>query len=230
MGPSIDPYARPSLTDTVADRILRLARSAQFARDDQLPPVAEMVQMLGVSPQTLGNALEKLRLAGAVNVGPDAYVSEGPCPLFVPAPSADAVAVKDHLLDLVEALEPIEVPAAELAAVRASPSSLGRLEACLRRAAAAHGDEARNRADLQFHSAIAEASGNEILLSLQRSLVAQFQGGALALCRRLQPAAHEHAEHLALLSAIRRRDPALAAARMRAHLDGVRQAVERWNG
>ena len=39
----------------------------------------------------------------------------------------------------------------------------------------------------------------------------------------------DHAEHLEILDAVRRGDPALAGERMRAHLEGVRGVLLRWD-
>ena len=39
----------------------------------------------------------------------------------------------------------------------------------------------------------------------------------------------DHQEHLAIFEALEKRDEALAVERMRAHLEGVQAAVERWD-
>jgi hypothetical protein len=39
----------------------------------------------------------------------------------------------------------------------------------------------------------------------------------------------DHAEHLAILEALEKRDEALAVERMRTHLEGVQDAVARWD-
>ena len=228
----LDSITRPSLTDTVADRILRLVRSAQFVDGDQLPPIAEMVQMFGVSPQTVRSALEKLKLVGVVDVrhGGGVYVSGSRNPLVVPNTAFAGNATKDLLLDLVEARESIEVLAVELAAVHASERSLDQLAGCLSEEVASPDDDAFGRADVEFHSAIAEASGNAVLLDLQRSLMTLFQQEQRLIHQLFGRRERDHAEHVALLEAIRRREPTLAAARMRLHLAGLRQAIEQWDG
>lgn len=232
MGIPTDPFARPSLIDTVADRLLQLVLSAQFVSGERLPPVADMIQMFGVSPETLRSALEKLTLAGVLNVRPGVgvYVNEGRRSLFNPAPSAAGSYSKDLLLDIVEAREPIDIPAAELAAVHASERDLDQLAACLQEEMESANDEARHRADVRFHTAIAEASSNGVLLTLQRSFLTMYRKEQLVMCRHIRSPAAAYSEHLALLDAIRRRDPALAADRMRAHLDGIRRAIDRWEG
>lgn len=188
--------------------------------------------MFGVSPQTLRNALEKLTLAGVLDVRPGVgvYVNEGQSSLYDPAPPVVGSYTKDLLLDFVEARESVDVPAVELAAVHASERNLDQLAACLQAEMESEDAEARNRADVRFHSAIAEASGNGVLLSLQRSLLTIYRKERLAICRHIRSRADDYSEHLALLDAIRRRDSALAAARMSAHLDAVRRAIEQWEG
>lgn len=225
-----EPRTRPSLTDTVADRILGLLHSGPFEIGDALPPLTEWTHTLGVPPQTVREALVKLSHLGVVDLrqGAGVYVSGRRDSLSLPGPLADRGPTKDLLLDVVEAREPIEVPAIELAAVHASPWDLDRLAACLLKAKGSPDEDAHSRANMEFHSAIAEASGNVVLCHLQRVLTALYQREPHVIHLLYGPRERDHAERAALLDAIRRRDPELAAARMRAHLAGVRQAVEQW--
>ena len=227
-----DLITRPSLTDTVADRILGLIRSTQFVVGDRLPPSAKLVQMFGVAPETLLDALEKLRLVGVLDVRhrDEVYVIGSQSPLIVPNVALGETATKTLLLDLVEARETIEVPAIKAAAAHADERDLDRMRACLSAEAASSDADELGRLDVAFHSAIADASGNVILLDLQRSLMTQFLQELGSIHHFYRSPERDHAEHTALLDAIQRHDPGLAADRMRAHLAGVRRAIEQWDG
>jgi GntR family transcriptional regulator, transcriptional repressor for pyruvate dehydrogenase complex len=79
-----------------------------------------------------------------------------------------------------------------------------------------------------FHRQIALASGNSVLAQLVDVLIDLFsaeQRVILGLFSREQ----DYKEHLSILEAIELRDATLAAERMRAHLEGVRDAIMRWD-
>jgi DNA-binding FadR family transcriptional regulator len=96
--------------------------------------------------------------------------------MFVAALSPDTLS--DHLAfalrqdpvlfeDLLEVRFPIEILAAQLAAQRATPQHVDQLRSALKATRAVLEDfEALARADVAFHNAIFEASGNQVLALL----------------------------------------------------------------
>jgi GntR family transcriptional repressor for pyruvate dehydrogenase complex len=98
-------------------------------------------------------------------------------------------------------------------------------------ATAAHSftdEDLQHTANMGFHRQIALASGNSVLAQLIDVLIDLFsaeQRVILGLLSREQ----DYKEHLSILEAIELRDEALAAERMRAHLEGVRDAVMNWD-
>jgi DNA-binding FadR family transcriptional regulator len=134
------------------------------------------------------------------------------------------------LLDLIEARMPLEVRTAELAAQRASSRHMAEIRRLLA-AAREHidDDEILNRTNMAFHRQIAIASGNSVLAQLLEALTGLF-AAEQRLIIDIQDSRHEdHAEHVGIYEALRRRDAGLARRRMQAHLDGVRRDLQRWN-
>ncbi|MGH2948591.1 MAG: FCD domain-containing protein, partial [Solirubrobacteraceae bacterium] len=120
----------------------------------------------------------------------------------------------------------VEPPVAALAAERAAPEAVERLEALNAEMRAAEGDDYRfMRADSGFHLALARAAGNPLLLeAVERS--------RLLLARALEalpesPAWHERsvAQHAALLEALRDGDAERARAAMARHVEDTNRAL-----
>jgi DNA-binding FadR family transcriptional regulator len=117
------------------------------------------------------------------------------------------------LRDLAEILLAIEPAAAALAAERRTAPDIARLEACVAAMRDAPGlDPAFARADLAFHLALADASGNVFMHSVgavtEAALDVVFQ-----MSRPTEPEAHDASwrAHAAIAAAIRAGDPAAAA-------------------
>jgi DNA-binding FadR family transcriptional regulator len=123
---------------------------------------------------------------------------------------------------LIEARRVIEVGAAELAATQRSDADLATLEADtskMRAAAAVQDVDAFVSADIAFHAAVLDASGNVFLCALLTPL------GQLLVEARRQTSAyaeirlHAIEHHEAIVEAIRSGSPERAARAMRAHMD-----------
>lgn len=183
----------------------------------ELPSEKELAASLHVSRFSLREALRVARVQGLIEI------SRGRKPR-VCKPSAAAAAQmisltlrrsNNTLLDLADARLVLETHVAAEAAVRASGEDVERLQKTID-IASAHPDDAAIRIaqDLEFHSILAEATGNvvfEVLL------------GALAglLREELKKNYRQNAgqgNHITILNAVRRRDSAAAAAAMREHL------------
>ena len=177
---------------------------------------------------TLREALRKLETLGLVDIrhGSGVYVGVDDDPLLVPNPIFEGGVPRELLLDLVEARIPIEAKAAALAAEAATGAQLERMRDMLAGAGERLDDGAAVReADLAFHREIALASGNQVLHRILEVL-----GSVIREEQRFTDDTHAsrrgfHREHLEILDALERREPALAAERMQAHLAGVRDAL-----
>jgi GntR family transcriptional repressor for pyruvate dehydrogenase complex len=227
------PLLRQSLPDDLAQRITGLIEGDGYAPGDRLPSIAEMASRFGVGAPTLREALKKLETLGTVVVrhGSGVYVGARPNRMIVPNATLAGAPSKKTLLDLLEARLPVELTTVRLAAAHASADDLARMTELLARAEAhLDDDDVLNAANMAFHRAIAEASGNGVLHQLLDVLTSLFQGEQRAIIDIYGSRRRDHAEHVAILDALRAGDAERATALMRAHLEGVRAVLLRWDG
>lgn len=231
MEPSLAPISRQSLADDVAQRITQMIHAGTFRAGDRLPAITAMARQFGVGSPTLREALRKLETVGVVDIkhGSGVYVNRAPDTLVISNPIFDGTVSKKLLVDLIEARIPVEETSATLAATHATAEDLAEMRELLDRADAALGDDALlNQTNLAFHRQIAVASGNVVLRQILEVLSSLFREEQRLIIDIHGSREHDHAEHLAILDALERRDAALAGARMRKHLDGVRDVLLRW--
>ena len=229
--PALGPVRRQSLADDLAQRIKDVIDAEEYGPGDRLPTIAAMSERFGVGHPTLREALKKLETLGAVVVrhGSGVYVGDRPNPLFVSNPVLAGAPSKKTLLDLVEARLPLELETTALAARRATDEELAQLAALLARAEAHLADgDVLNATNMSFHTAIARASGNGVLYQLLDALSNLFLDEQRAILDIFGSRERDHAEHLAILEALRAHDEDEAVARMRAHLEGVRAVLLQW--
>jgi DNA-binding FadR family transcriptional regulator len=132
--------------------------------------------------------------------------------------------------DYLECRRMIEVEAAGLAAQRAGGEDVARLERCLddMRAAVAvrrarEQEHAYHAADVAFHLALVEATGNDALVSLVRRIDGALLAARYPLARPAYRRTRAIPEHEAILDAVKAGDEAAARSAMEAHLDTVEQ-------
>jgi GntR family transcriptional repressor for pyruvate dehydrogenase complex len=232
METAIQPVLRQSLTDDLAQRIRQLITRRDYQPGDRLPAIAEMARHFAVGGPTVREALRKLETVGVVEIrhGSGVYVGRLSDALVISNPVFGGAITKKLLVDLVEARIPIEVQSVSLAAEHATANDLVELRALLARAGATLDDAALlNQTNLAFHRTIARASDNGVLLQLLEVLGSLFKEEQRLILDIHGSRAHDHAEHLRILDALEQRDAGEAGARMRAHLEGVRDVLRRWD-
>lgn len=199
---------------------------------DRLPSISEMARRFGVGPPTLREALKKLETLGIVTIrhGSGVYVGRDHNSLLVSNPVYEEIVSKKLLQDLIEARILIELKSVSLAAEHATAEQLNAMRLLLDKAAHSLDDDAELSAtNMAFHREIALASGNSVLLQILEVLSRLFQHEQRLILDIFGSRKQDHAEHLEILDALERRDAELATERMRTHLEGVREALVRWN-
>lgn len=196
-----------------------------YAPGDRLPPERELIVSLGMSRNSLRRALEALERDGAIwrHVGKGTFVAAqggGQNPSTLSELSQQVTPIQ--LMRSRLALEPA---IAREAAINASDEAVTRLMSARDRAVAApNWDEYEAQDDL-FHRAVAEASGNVLLLALFDQLNQVRRAVAWNTVVRLSDRpARDHSsfvEHDSIVAAIEDRDPSAAQAAMRQHLVSV---------
>ena len=208
------------LHEQIIARFNEMADDGQLSPGDRLPPERELLSQLGVSRQVLREALTVMEAQGMLTTTPGGgRVFNGRAPgdvaAFVEALKASA------LFEILDAREAIESKTAELAASNATEDDITDLR---RRIASLEVGRYSFEWNYEFHLAIAEVSGNQILHNLLQLL--------LQARREIQE--HDYltqeqltqlfAEHTALIDAIATHDPLAARKAMENHFATTRSA------
>jgi GntR family transcriptional repressor for pyruvate dehydrogenase complex len=214
-----------SLTDAAIDRLQAMVLSGDLKPGQRLPREADLAKTLGLSRNSLREAVRALSLVRILDVrqGDGTYVSDLSMESLVTALTFVVEFHQDSsVLELLEMRRILEPAASELAVARISEAALQELEEILRRVTSDSSVEELVAVDIEFHRAIGVASGNAMLASLIESLSGPTQRARLwrgltekdALERTL-------AEHEAIFDAIAARDAEMARALATVHVAGV---------
>jgi len=225
MAPSLAPIARRSLAQSVMDGLIAHLRAGGLQPGAALPPQPALARELGVSRPVLREALQGLAALGMVEIRPGrgcfVRASEpGPGsdddPDILPDRYSHETAV-----EVLEARMVIEAELAAFAAERATPRDEAALEAILERLQhAVERGRGTSQVTSAFHQALAQAGHNAVLFRMARLLNRARLAQGLRVEQAMPDiAAHEFDSHRALLAAVRTRDPAIARAAMREHLE-----------
>jgi len=227
-----EPVSRQSLPNDLAQRIRGLILAGDFRSGDRLPAIAQLARRFGVGSPTVREALKKLETVGVVDIkhGSGVYVGRTSNALLITNPVYDDTVSKKLLVDLIEARIPIEVKSAALAAEHATAEHLREMRQLLVRAGESlHDGALLNETNLAFHRQIALASGNAVLHQLLEVLSSVFRNEQRLILNIHGSHRDDHGEHVSILEALEQRDQALAVARMRTHLERVREMLLRWD-
>ncbi len=217
-----------ALTDQAIEKIRSMILRGELKPGDRLPPEAELSERLGLSRNSLREAVKALELINVLDIrrGDGTYVTT-----LKPNQLLDVLSfvIDFHdggdLLDSIATRRIIESAAVELATFRINQETLDALAEDLRSVPRDADIERLVQHDVYFHQTIMALSGNNYLASLANALASSLvrvrtwrgltENGSVA--RTLL-------EHEAILNALAARDGQLAGALMAAHISGV----ERW--
>lgn len=171
MNANMLPLKRKNLADEVAGRLQQLVCSSEYSVGQQLPTEPELMQQFGVGRSTIREAVRLLVNAGLVRVqqGLGTFI-------LSQHPMAEPLAQRlqrAHYQDLNEVRLLLEVKIAEKAAINRTKEDLAKMKMYLKQRiefAKAGNVEACMQADIHFHSSIAEASQNEIMVDLYKTI------------------------------------------------------------
>ena len=221
--------ARSDLTRTLSDQVFALIKSRGLQPGDRLPSMKELAQTFSVATPTIREALRRLQATGVVDIkhGSGIYVRRTNQHLMIVNPHIGELDGAT-LLDLLDARLILEPPLAGLAAVNATEEDIARLEQVLDEAEhLLKGDDLQlGPANMRFHSTIARASGNKVLVQMLESLIELYNREQLAILELFNARVRDYRDHVLIFGAIRDREPDLASRRMTRHLQTVRSVVE----
>ncbi|GGO22015.1 GntR family transcriptional regulator [Microbispora rosea subsp. aerata] len=220
-----------AVTDAAIDKIKQMIVSGELGPGDRLPKEADLAERLGLSRNSLREAVRALALINVLDVrqGDGTYVTSLQPHLLLEALSFVVDFHRDDtVLQFLEVRRILEPAATAMAATNMPDEDVKRLRAILDELPAEPSVEELVANDLRFHRHIAAGSGNPVLCSLIDSLSGPTtrarvwrgltQSGALAGTRE---------QHMMICEAIAARDPEVARAWATVHVAGVEEWLRR---
>lgn len=220
-----------ALTDEAIDKIKRMITSGELGPGDRLPREADLAERLGLSRNSLREAVRALSMIRVLDVrqGDGTYVTS-----LAPALLLDRLSFvvdfqrDDTVLEFLEVRRILEPAAAALAAQRMADADIDKLQMLLDELGADPSVEALVANDLEFHRRIATGAGNTVLTSLIDGL-----SGPTTRARIWRGLTQEGAvektreQHQAIHDALAAREPERARAWATIHITGVEEWLRR---
>ncbi|MFH8760426.1 FadR/GntR family transcriptional regulator [Streptomyces atroolivaceus] len=216
-----------AVTDEAIEKIKAMIVSGALAPGDRLPKESELAAELGLSRNSLREAVRALSLIRILDVrqGDGTYVTSLDPQLLLEALSFVVDFHRDDtVLEFLAVRRILEPAATAMAASRIEEEELEALSAQLDALGPDPSVEALVAGDLEFHRGIVRASGNSVLCSLLDGL-----SGPTTRARVWRGLTQEDAvsrtlhEHRAILAALRDRDAEAARSWATVHVASVEQ-------
>jgi GntR family transcriptional regulator, transcriptional repressor for pyruvate dehydrogenase complex len=231
--PSYQPLERRKVYEQIAEQLLGQIGSRALRPGDPLPPERELTETFGVGRSSIREALRMLESQGVIASanGGTFVVADAASPLNSSLRlvfTLDEEAGMHHLFELRLILESA---AAALAAERRAPEHLELMDTAMAEmegalGAAGDGDRFID-ADLRFHLAVAEATGNRLVLHSMQAVRDVIRRALMTAARIPQSPQSAVVEHRAIRAAIAAGEADRARAEMRNHLLRVERDVEK---
>lgn len=220
------------VTDVVYRQLVSLIATGRLKPGEKLPSERAMASEMGVSRQSIREAIHRARAEGLLEVrqGGGTFVISSLKANLKPPLSILLEGQAENIFEFLEIRRLLEAWCAEKAAAQATRQDLKKMKELLGRMSEVRPPEdAWEKADLEFHSAIAAATHNVIAMHLMKGLEESFH----AYFRMKQFTTRSEAkedllkQHREIFEAIRKGDGAMARERMVEHLDYVREMIRR---
>ncbi len=179
--PDYEPIRTTRAFEEVTAQIRRRVIHGQLKAGDRLPSERELATKLGVSRNTVREALRGLEMAGVLRL------AKGPGGASVIAPDGNVVGIALQDMYQLGSLTPSQLTEARLmitsdvvrlACDRMTPEDLVELEQSVEaaRSASERGDEVeRSRINLEFHKILARHTRNPVFVAIMHGLIAVMQ-------------------------------------------------------
>lgn len=220
-----------AVTDEAILKIKEMIVSGRLGPGDRLPPEKELSEALGLSRNSLREAVKALELIRVLDVrrGDGTYVTSLSPSLLLDVMSFVVDIHQDaSVLELFEVRRILEPAAAAMAATRVTPADIAHLRGLLARVDDRTAVDDLVAQDIVFHRSVSALSGNAYLTRLldtlsSSTLRARIWRGLTedaAVARTLT-------EHHAIVDALEEGDPALVEAQVLNHVSGVTRWLRR---
>lgn len=165
---------KTTTVEAVVEIILNQLKAGKFQAGGRLPSQRRLAVTLGVSRSTIREAVNTLSGMGYLTSvqGKGTFVRDPVQPCVSLNPSWGSSFTAGTILELMEARELLESKSAELAATRAGREDFQQIHEAVQRIGRSGDDVSRFfDADLEFHLALAKASGNQTIFEMIKALI-----------------------------------------------------------
>lgn len=201
--------------------------SGKYAIGTRLPPERDICDQIGVGRSVVREALIMLEIEGYVEVrkGSGIYVIALP-----ESASDDEPKIVMGPFELLQARQLLESNIAEFAALQVTPTDIHKMRAALETEKKELASGEGENGDMLFHKAIAEATHNNMLVELWSLSWTSRENNPMwqQLHQRISGLEYREAwlqDHLAILSALQKKDSLAAKRAMWIHLENVKQKL-----
>ncbi|MEO3810819.1 FadR/GntR family transcriptional regulator [Sphaerisporangium sp. B11E5] len=220
-----------AVTDAAIDKIKGMIVSGELAPGARLPKEADLAERLGLSRNSLREAVRALSLINVLDVrqGDGTYVTSLEPRLLLDALSFVVDFHRDDtVLEFFQVRRILEPAATAMAATSMTPEDVEDLKGILDALPANPTIEELVANDLEFHQRIAVGSGNTVLASLIESLSAPTARARIWRGLTQEGATLKTQEqHLAIYDAIATHQPEIARSWATVHISGVEEWLRR---
>lgn len=215
-----------TLIERLSGEIVKTIRDERIAPGESLPSARHLAERFSVTVPTVREALRRLEGTGAVVLrhGSGTYVGTQIDRRILNNPYYHA-ADGDAVIELLDARIAIEPGIAALAARNCRDDVVAELESKADVALQLNGSARVGN----FHIEVAAATGNRAVKETVESLMT-LNADAQQAARSEHDRLEDHAEHLEILDAIKRRDEFEAAHRAERHLRNIKRSFEEAQG
>lgn len=212
------------VSDSVVEHIEEMIESGRFEAGEKLPSVRELCEMFGVGRSAVRDAITTLKGKGTVYVkqGEGTYICEFDSaklftnPMLLPS-------TRD-ISELFQVRKILETGIAEMAALNRSEEDLEQIDAIL-------SNQSNNgwESDFHLHTAIAKATGNEIIIQLIQFISTTMKKAMIDFHTYIQKNQDTvdaiGKQHERIYESIKLADPKTAKQMMIEHLDFVEKEL-----
>lgn len=218
----------------VRDQLVTAIQRGDYKPGDRLPSERELGEALGVSRVSVREGMRGLEAIGLIKVvhGRGAFVADGPGERYK-SPFASLITIhRNEILELMRVRGALDEVAAEEAARRQDKKAIAKIERAYEKFTAAANaetppiDELVN-IDIEFHMAIAEASGSELLAGLLEELNHLFSESRHVVFTDPALVSRSAKEHTAIVEAIKSGNPKRARSAAARHIASSVKILER---
>lgn len=203
---SIQPIQRQSLADIVAGNLQKQIQDGIYALDTKLPTEPALMKAFNVGRSTVREAIKLLVNSGFLTVQQGVGT-------FVKSQNGnekiESTLEKSTVSDIHEVRELLEIKIAEKAAQKRTLKHLKKIENALKdRLLFANSGDIDNciKADIEFHKAIAESCGNNLLYDLYMVTSEHISKSFSYQYKNTIPFIETHSNHEALYKHIKNKD------------------------